>query len=71
MNCAHNFSVPFLYLRLEAQVNGACADDLEDEEDQRRPELVKPVEPAINEEHMTCVTGVDAMFRSSHRVSWP
>ncbi|XP_075896619.1 sentrin-specific protease 3b [Nelusetta ayraudi] len=45
----------------EAQVNGGCADEQEDEEDQEdqgRPEPVKPAEPAIVEEHMTCVTGI-------------
>lgn len=61
----------FLSLCPEAQVNGACADEQEEQEEQRRPELVKPVEPAINEEHMACVTGVDEMFSSWHRVSWP
>lgn len=76
-------TVPFLPLRPEAQLNGACAnnqgehrnerdqEDQDEQEEQGRPELVKPVEPAINEEHMTCVTGVDEMFRASHRVSWP
>lgn len=62
MNGAHNFTIPFLSLCPEAQVNGACADNQEDQEAQARPELVKPVEPAINEEHMTCVTGVYKMF---------
>lgn len=58
MIVAVDFTIPFLCLCLEAQVNGACADDQVHQGHQGRPELMKPVEPAINEDHMTCVTGV-------------
>lgn len=65
IHCAHNSIIPFPSVCVEAQVNGGCADEQEDQEDQEvqgRPEPVKPVEPAIVEEHMTCVTGVNEMF---------
>lgn len=62
IHCAHNFIIPLLSVCVEAQVNGGCADEQEDQEDQGRPEPVKPAEPAIVEEHMTCVTGVNEML---------
>lgn len=43
----------------EKQINGSSLDK---QEDRGRREVVKPVEPAVTEEHMSCVTGMTEMF---------